>query len=44
MPERVPPDIATDLGSDPGFALPAGSNQYEGPTSYGPRDGCSTSS
>ena len=29
MPERVPPDITGDPGSDPGFALPAGSNQYK---------------
>ena len=39
MPERVPPDIAADPGHDPGFALSAGSNQYEGPSSYRPRDG-----
>jgi hypothetical protein len=32
VPERVSPDIAADPGSDPGFALPAGSNQYKGPS------------
>jgi hypothetical protein len=40
VPERVSPDIAADPGSDPGFALPAGSNQcIKGLRSYRPRDG-----
>ena len=38
MPERVSPDIAADPGSDPGFALPAGSNQNKGPSVVRPRD------
>ena len=39
MPERVSPDIAADPASDPGFALPAGSNRIEGLRSCRPRDG-----